>query len=601
MLDQNAAVSNPNTVPRKVRMPIRTKLTLPYLVLSLIVAVIAAYMITQLVVENVEDRFTKQLYEAGKISSELVVTAESKLLESLRLLANVDEVSTAITANDSNRLRSLTFGIVANNQLDAVEFLDLQGRHILSVRHQAGGNPENYDFSSGGQTLFSSLEIVQNVISKRNDAKGDKFADLVKLDNGNFLYLSGPINDNQGNLTGVVLVGENLERMAEEMRAKTFAQITFYGLAGEIINSTLPFPQILTDKTAKQVLSFKDLSSTKRDLSNQRDFNSSNITFSEILGAFEVRRNYEIGVLGVALSRNALVQTSNTSRWQIFLLVAAANFLIILVGIYLANQITRPLLKLVQASKQVSEGDLSVKIPLQSNDEVTVLTESFNTMIDSLNRSQKDLLQSYDDTLGGWAKALELRDKETEGHAERVTDLTVRLAERLGIKGEELVFIRRGALLHDIGKMGTPDAILHKNGSLTVEERTIIQKHPLDAYNMLNKIGYLQHALEIPYCHHEKWNGTGYPRGLKGKEIPISARVFSIVDVYDAMSNDRIYRKALPRDEIFAYLRKETGEHFDPQIVDVFIQVLQELDPPFASDERGYIPEADLRAETELI
>jgi len=111
----------------------------------------------------------------------------------------------------------------------------------------------------------------------------------------------------------------------------------------------------------------------------------------------------------------------------------------------------------------------------------------------------------------------------------------------------------------------------------------------------------LQHALEIPYCHHEKWNGTGYPRGLKGKEIPISARVFSIVDVYDAMSNDRIYRKALPRDEIFAYLRKETGEHFDPQIVDVFIQVLQELDPPFASDERGYIPEADLRAETELI
>jgi putative nucleotidyltransferase with HDIG domain len=299
-----------------------------------------------------------------------------------------------------------------------------------------------------------------------------------------------------------------------------------------------------------------------------------NIPFTEILGSFEVRGSREVGVLGVALSRNAIVQTSTTSRWRIFILVASANFLIILVGIYLAHSITRPLLRLVQASVKVAEGDLNVKVNPQSNDEVTVLTESFNNMVTSLSQSQKQLIRSYDETLKGWAKALELRDKETEGHSERVTELTVRLAEAMGVRGEALVNIRRGALLHDIGKMGTPDAILHKNGPLTEEERAIIQRHPQDAYDMLKQIDYLQVALEIPYCHHEKWDGTGYPRGLKGEEIPISARMFAIVDVFDALTNDRPYRKALPLPVVLEQLKHDSGKHFDPNVVSAFVRVL---------------------------
>jgi putative nucleotidyltransferase with HDIG domain len=560
---------------RKVRIPIRTKLTLPYLMLSLALAVAAAYLITQLVIENVEERFDKQLFEAGKISSELVVSHESRLLESLRLLANVEGVPAAILAKDADELRSLTLGIAANNQLGTADFFDLSGNHVLSLHHRAGGNIEDYQSATGGQTQYSNLALVQKVLAQRSDARGDKFADLFRVDGENYLYISGPIFDEQGNLTGVVLVGESLSHVAQEMRAKTFAQITFYDVSGQVVESTLPFPQRLVPETAAQVISFKDLNSTKRDLSNQRDFETSNLSFAEILGVFEVRNNHELGVLGVSLSRNALVQTSTTSRWQIFLLVATANFLIILVGINLANQITRPLLRLVQASVKVTAGDLNVKIPSQSNDEISILTESFNAMVASLSQSQRELVKTYDDTLEGWAKALELRDKETEGHSERVTSLTVRLAEALGIQGEALVNIRRGALLHDIGKMGTPDAILHKDGSLTEEERRIIQKHPQDAYEMLKHIGYLQPALEIPYCHHEKWNGTGYPRGLRGEEIPISARLFSAVDVWDALTNDRPYRKAQPRADVIRYLKNERGRHFDPQVVDLFIQMME--------------------------
>lgn len=565
----------PRTSTRRVRVPIRIKITIPYLLLSIILAAAAAYIITQLIVENVEERFNKQLYEAGKISSELSVGYESQLLETERLLANVEGVAAALQRNDPDTLRSLTLGIIANDQQEAVEFFDQYGNHVLSVRHRPGGNPEDYYFSSGGQSAFTELELVQKVLAQQNDARGDKFADLVDTDLGEVLYVSGPIYDAQGTFAGVVLVGRSLEKLSMEIRSKTFAQITYYDRTGHAIYSTLPSPIDIAPELAAQTISFKDIQSTRRALPNQRALNVANIPFAEILGSWEVRGDQELGVLGVALSQNAVVQSSTSSRWRIFFLVASANFLVILVGVSLANRITKPLLQLVQASMAVSKGNLDVQVQAGTNDEISILTESFNAMVASLSQSQKDLINAYDSTLEGWAKALELRDKETEGHSERVTDLTVKIAEAVGIQGEALINVRRGALLHDIGKMGTPDAILHKNGPLDERERQIIQQHPQHAYDMLKHIGYLQAALEIPYCHHEKWDGSGYPRGLKGEDIPLSARLFAIVDVYDALINDRPYRKALPPNEVIAYLKSQGGSYFDPSALEVFLRVLE--------------------------
>jgi len=194
-------------------------------------------------------------------------------------------------------------------------------------------------------------------------------------------------------------------------------------------------------------------------------------------------------------------------------------------------------------------------------------------LFDDLQRSNRDLERAYQATLEGWVKALDLRDKETEGHTQRVTILTERLARSMGVDGDALIHITRGALLHDIGKMGIPDSILLKPGELTDEERTVIKQHPIYAYEMLKPIEFLRPAIDIPYCHHEKWDGSGYPRGLKGMEIPFAARIFPVIDVWDALVSNRPYRKALPHEEVRQRIQADSGKHFDPHVVRAFLEM----------------------------
>ncbi|MBC8508915.1 MAG: GAF domain-containing protein [Chloroflexi bacterium] len=198
------------------------------------------------------------------------------------------------------------------------------------------------------------------------------------------------------------------------------------------------------------------------------------------------------------------------------------------------------------------------------------------TLFDGLQRSHLDLTLAYDSTLEGWAKALELRDQETEGHSRRVVGMTMKLAETMGIDNSKLAHMRRGALLHDIGKMGIPDKILQKPGPLDEDEWEIMRQHPVFAYEWLSSISYLQSAMDIPYDHHEKWDGTGYPRGLKGEQIPLAARIFAIVDVWDALSSDRPYRDAWPEEKVLAYLQEQSGKHFDPRVVEAFLDQLSD-------------------------
>lgn len=193
-------------------------------------------------------------------------------------------------------------------------------------------------------------------------------------------------------------------------------------------------------------------------------------------------------------------------------------------------------------------------------------------LFENLERSNRELASAYDATIEGWARALELRDQETEGHSERVKSMTEVLAYLMGIEAETRTHMRRGALLHDIGKMAIPDEILLKHGPLNVNEWEIMRRHPLYAYEMLYPVKYLRPALEIPYCHHEKFDGSGYPQGLKGERIPISARIFAVVDVWDALTNPRPYRPAWTEEKTLNYIIDQNGRHFDPQVVDYFVK-----------------------------
>lgn len=199
-----------------------------------------------------------------------------------------------------------------------------------------------------------------------------------------------------------------------------------------------------------------------------------------------------------------------------------------------------------------------------------------SSLFDDLQRSNIELIMAYDATIEGWSRALDYRDKETEGHSQRVTDITMKISRAIGMNDMELVHVRRGALLHDIGKLGVPDNILFKPGKLNDEEWEIMKRHPVLANELLSPISYLRPATDIPYCHHEKWDGTGYPRGLKGEEIPLSARIFAVVDVYDALSSDRPYRPAWTKEKVKEYIQEQAGKHFDPKVIEVFFKILGE-------------------------
>ncbi len=204
----------------------------------------------------------------------------------------------------------------------------------------------------------------------------------------------------------------------------------------------------------------------------------------------------------------------------------------------------------------------------------TAIAIDSSSTFQELQRSSMELALAYDATIEGWSRALDLRDKETEGHTLRVTEMALKLARLMGMSEEELIQVRRGGLLHDIGKMGVPDSILLKPNRLSEEDWTIMRRHPQLAYDMLSPIAYLRPALDIPYCHHERWDGKGYPRGLKGNEIPLAARIFSVVDVWDALTFDRPYRPARKSEDILKYIQSESGRQFDPAVVEAFLNLM---------------------------
>lgn len=206
---------------------------------------------------------------------------------------------------------------------------------------------------------------------------------------------------------------------------------------------------------------------------------------------------------------------------------------------------------------------------------------------DNWEQIVQNLKDTYDSTLAGWGRALEYRDQGTFGHSQRVVEMTVALARQCGIAESEIDHIRHGALLHDIGKMAIPDAILLKDGRLTDDEHRVMQMHPIYARNLLEQIQYLKPALDIPYSHHERWDGTGYPEGLSGKDIPIAARIFTVVDVWDALTTDRPYHQASTREEARDYIQNQSGKMFDPQIVEVFMKFLDSGSHPSSKSAEG--------------
>jgi HD-GYP domain-containing protein (c-di-GMP phosphodiesterase class II) len=553
---------------RQAYIPILTQITVPYVLLAIIIAAGGTYVITQVVVDSVEERFTNQLIETGLLAGEAVVREEDELLEALRLVSNIQGVDIALRDRDVSTLRTLALPVSLNSGVEAVVFLDLNGSTIISLSLDSAA--QQY-INMVPATSYRNFDFVQQVLAGELDELGDKFSGVDITSAGTFIFIAGPVHDVDGKLTGVAMVGRSVDNMVRLLGEEVLGHLTVYSFNGEALSSTLVSPSGLAAEQADLILARQDEGSLRRSITD------SGITYSELLTAFEVRSGIDLGVMGVALPTNFLVQTTEVTRTNTFILMSVALLLVIIVGALVAGRITAPIRDLKEAALRVSEGHLNVQVTPARRDEVGILTTSFNEMVRNLNRSKKDLLDTYDKTIEGWARALDLRDHETEGHSRRVTEMAERLGRKMGMNEDELRQLHRGGLLHDIGKIAIPDAVLLKRDKLTPKEVELIRHHPQFAKSFMEQIEFLKPAMAVPYSHHEKWDGSGYPEGLKGEKIPMLARIFAVADVWDALTSERPYRRPISFSEALDYIRSESGKHFDPKVVEAFTQVLGEM------------------------
>jgi len=549
------------------QLSIRTKLTLPYVLLALLIALGGGVVITRLMLESVEKRFDSQVLETRKLASELMVNEEDRLLETLRLLTYTEGMSSAILQRDQDKILDLVYPVTFNAGEDVVLVLDRYGTVLAAILKVEDTN--EYQFPQINEQL-NTLPFVARLVHQEVDEMGDKFSGVSDADWGAYFFVSGSVNNQNDDLVGVVLVGKSLDGIVEKIREETLAQATIYDTTFIPISTTLiELPPTPTDIKPETVLKNKEAQTPVRDI------NISTLTYREALSAWEIRDGEDIGILGTALVTDFLVEASQLTRLNVILEILVAITAAILLGISLSRVITQPILKLKDAASEISRGNLEVSVDMDGTDEVAVLAQSFNEMAKNLRRSEKSLIQAYDKTIEGWVKALELRDRETLGHTLRAANMTMELARLMNMDKKELQNIWRGVLLHDIGKMGIPDSILLKQGPLEDWERKIIEKHPTLAREMLSQIEFLRPCMDIPSCHHEKWDGTGYPNGLAGEEIPITARLFMIVDVWDALTSDRPYRKSWSEEDALQHIKEQSEKHFDPDVVKIFVEMIE--------------------------
>jgi len=550
-----------------MHLSIRSKLTLPYVLLALLIALGGGLIVTQLMLDSLEDRFTNQLIENRKLASELMVREENRLLETLRLLSYTEGMSSAIVRRNQDDILQLVYPIAFNSEEDVVIVLDKNGTVLASIlRSEETGE---YEFTQIDEKL-QTVPFVVKLVNQEVDEKGDKYSGVSKAGRNTYFFVSGPIQNAKGEFVGVILVGESLRGIVQKIREETLSHATIYDSTFKPIASTfieLPASPNIKPET---VLANKNAQSLVRDL------DISTISYGEVLSSWETRGGENIGILGTALPKTFLVRTSRTTRLNVILQVVLAVIAALFLGISLSGLITRPILKLKNAASEISKGNLDVQVNTAGTDEVAILAQAFNEMAVNLKRSETNLIYAYDRTIEGWVKALELRDRETLGHTLRAANMTMDLARFMNMDEKELENIRRGVLLHDIGKMGIPDNILLKQGPLDDRERQIIETHPVLARQMLQQIEFLHPCMDIPSYHHERWNGTGYPAGLAGEEIPITARLFAVVDVWDALISQRPYRGPWTMKEALLYIRDQSGKAFDPRVVDAFLRLFEE-------------------------
>ncbi len=549
-----------STIALSIPSHVRWKIVAPYIVLTLLVAAAGTFIATQFATGPLEERFNNQLAEAARVASDSVVRKERDHLSLVRSISFTVGVPERAAAEDAEGLRSLIEPLAANSHIEYVEVVGLNGQRILGLRLDDASSL-SYAAMTGPDDR-SDLQIVQRVLAGQSDAQGDKFAQLTELTDGVAFYTGGPIRDENGRLAGVVLVGTSLETLLPAMKFEALADVTLYDTEGGLLASTFARGDEGVD------LDTAGLFEKSGTLTGVHEVRSVfNRDFDLLYGELRIR-GQTVGLFSVALPSSFISSAGSTTRWAMTMVFAVGTVAAIAIGLLIARGVTAPLLRLVRAAHEVTEGDLTARSGVTGRDEVGELAHSFDVMTERLAGQHLATIRAL-------TTAIDARDPYTAGHSVRVGQLSVEIGRELELPGRDLQYLEIGGYLHDIGKIGIRDSVLLKPGTLTPEERAMIEEHPRIGLEIVQHVDLTQAVKDLVIGHHERLDGSGYPFGLDGEGISIFARIGAVADVFDALTTDRPYRQGFTIEESMSILKREvTDNHLDEAAVDALVRTL---------------------------
>ncbi len=538
-----------------MRLPIRYKIILPFAVLLVFVGVVGTGVTTARLTSAAAAVFDAGLLRSSLVANQTLSQLEADRVAQLRAASNTVGVPEALAAQDKTALTRLLTPIAVNAQPAnlSIQALDRSGANLVSV---VGSATDSVLAASADATDLTTVPQVASALAGRSDAFGDRYLFRLGAGSNAMLYWVGPVRVNS-QVVGAILIGQRLADIAQAIQGSAF-----YGLDRHLLASSLSSPTALSAAATRLI--------TPRN-ATEANSDGAGHSYRSIFSVWTMRET-TLGYLAIQASTDELDASVLQVRLILTLVFTAAALLTLLVGGVTASLLTRPVDMLVRSMQQISAGDMHHRASVKSRDEIGFLAQTFNEMASSLEEKTAALEETYFTSMEALARAIDARDPSTYGHSSRVAAISVQIAEEMGLSTVDREALRRGALLHDIGKIGIEDRVLRKPGPLSAEETHDMQEHPRIGHDMLKGLRFLAPSLAGVLHHHERWDGGGYPYGLSRDQIPAAVRILTVADVFDAMTTDRPYRTAMAVDVAVAAIRHDAGIRFDPEVVTAFLR-----------------------------
>ena len=536
-----------------MRLPIRYRIIIPFTVLLVFVGVIGTGVASARLASAASAQFDAALLHSSLQAHQLLSQLDANRMADLRRATDTVGVPEALGAGDLAMLDRLLTPVTANVADASIQLygLDAQGSEVLGIKSTPKG-PTSIDIS--GARAFAAEPTVVKVLAGVGGT--DRLVFLRNQGPEPTVYWTGSVRTAGGRIVGAVLIGEPLAEIAAGIPGSTF-----YDLSGTQLVTTVRTPPVANQTVRKAITS---------DNAVGADEARSGHSYGAVFSTWTMRGS-QFGFLAMQANADWLVSAAAQVRLILTLVFTAAALLTLLVGTATASRLTRPIELLVRSMRAVSAGDLQQRATIASTDEIGYLARTFNEMTASLEEKTAALEETTFASIEALARAIDARDPSTFGHSERVAAVSLEIADAMQLPTADREALRRGALLHDIGKIGVEDRVLRKPGPLTEWERDEMREHARIGYDMLKGLPFLQPSLPGVLHHHERWDANGYPSGLGGAAIPMLVRILAVADVFDALISDRPYRQGLSVEAASAAIWNEAGRQFDPDVVTAFL------------------------------